>query len=113
VFIALSLLLAAACVVPGAAKLSGQPKMITSARHFGIPWSRYRLIGAAELAAAAGVVAGMSWAPIGVAAASGMAVLLLSALAAHRHAGDGAHEAVPALVALAACAAYLAVAVRP
>src|SRR5579862_5325318 len=81
VFIALSLLLAAACVVPGAAKLSGQPKMITSARHFGIPWSRYRLIGAAELAAAAGVVAGMSWAPIGVAAASGMAVLLLSALA--------------------------------
>ena len=110
-FIALSLLLTGACVVPGAAKLAGQSKMVASAGHFGIPWPRYRLIGAAELTAAAGVLAGLSWAPIGVAAASGMAALLVSALAAHRRAGDGLQEAVPAVFALAACVAYLALAV--
>jgi hypothetical protein len=70
-FTALSILLAITCLVPAGAKLSAHPKMQESARHFGIPWSRYRLIGAAELAAAAGVVAGLWWHPIGVGAAAG------------------------------------------
>ena len=86
--LAVSLLLAAACTVPAAAKLLGHPKMRASAARFGIPRSRYRLIGIAELAAAAGVLAGIAWPPLGIAAASGMAVLLLGALIAHRRAGD-------------------------
>ena len=48
--------------------------------------------------------------PIGLAAASGMAVLLLGALASHRRAGDTVKETVPGLVALAIAAAYLAAA---
>ncbi len=108
-FIALSVLLAVACLVPAIAKLGAHPKMLASAGHFGIPWSRYRLIGVAELVAAAGVLAGLIWAPIGVAAASGMCVLLVGALATHRRSGDRLQEATPALVALAAGLAYLAV----
>ena len=53
-FIAISLLLATACLLTAAGKLLGHPKMRQSAAHFGIPWRKYRLIGAAELAAAAG-----------------------------------------------------------
>jgi DoxX-like family len=53
-FVTVSLLLAAACLLPAAGKLLGHPKMRQSAAHFGIPWSGYRLIGIAELAAAAG-----------------------------------------------------------
>lgn len=109
-FIALSVLLAAACLVPAVAKLGSHPKMLASAGHFGIPWSRYRLIGVAELAAAAGVIAGLSWLPIGIAAASGMAVLLVGALTTHRRSGDRLQEAAPALVALAASFGYLGVA---
>ena len=110
-FIALSLLLAAACLVPAIAKLGAHPKMLASAGHFGIPWlSRYQLIGVAEIVAAAGVLAGLIWAPIGVAAASGMCVLLVGALATHQRSGDRLQEATPALVALAAGLAYLAVA---
>ena len=60
-FIALSVLLAVACLVPAIAKLGAHPKMLASAGHFGIPWSRYRLIGVAELLAAAGVIAGLIW----------------------------------------------------
>ena len=70
-FITISLLLAAACLLPAVGKLTGNPKMRQSAAHFGIPWSRYRLIGVAELAAAAGVVIGLWWHPLGVADSSG------------------------------------------
>ena len=75
-FVTISLLLAAACLLPAAGKLTGQPKMRKSAAHFGIPWPRYRLIGVAELAAAAGILIGLWWHPLGLAAAAGMALLL-------------------------------------
>jgi hypothetical protein len=110
-FIAVSLLLATACLVPAAAKLLGHPKMQKSAANFGIPWRRYRLIGVAELAAAAGVLAGLWWHPLGIAAAAGMVVLLIGALITHRRALDSTKEMAPALLTLAITIAYLAVAV--
>jgi DoxX-like family len=85
--------------------------MLASASHFDIPWSSYRLIGVAELAAVAGVLAGLYWLPIGVAAATGTAILLVGALTVHRQAGDGLQEAAPAVLALAVSLAYLAVAI--
>jgi len=111
VFVAVSLLLTAACLVPALGKLTAQPKMLASASHFGIPWPGYRLIGVAELAAVAGVLAGLFWLPMGVAAASGMAVLLVGALTAHRRVGDSPQQAAPAILALAVSLAYIAVAV--
>lgn len=110
-FIALSALLAAVCFLPGAAKLGSHPRMQGAAGHFGIPWPRYRLIGVAELAAAAGVLIGLVWLPLGVAAALGMAMLLIGALVAHRRAGDGLAHAAPALVAFGVSIAYVATAV--
>ena len=109
-FITISLLMAAACLLPAAGKLTGQRKMRQSAKHFGIPWPRYRLIGVAELAAAAGIVAGLWWHPLGVAAAVGLALLLIGALISHRRAADSGKEMAPALVALALTIAYLAIA---
>ena len=109
-FVTISLLLAAACLLPAAGKLTGNPKMRKSAAHFGIPWPRYRLIGVAELAAAAGVLIGLWWHPLGVAAAAGIALLLLGALIAHGRATDSGKEMAPALFALAITIAYLAIA---
>jgi uncharacterized membrane protein YhaH (DUF805 family) len=110
VFVTISLLLAAACLLPAAGKLTGQPKMRKSAAHFGIPWPKYRLIGVAELAAAAGILAGLWWHPLGVAAAAGLALLLIGALISHRRAADSGKEMAPALAALALTIAYLAIA---
>ena len=62
-FVTISLLMTAVCLLPAAGKLLGQPKMRQSAEHFGIPWPRYRLIGVAELAAAAGILIGLWWHP--------------------------------------------------
>jgi uncharacterized membrane protein YphA (DoxX/SURF4 family) len=108
-FAVLTLPLAAAYVLPGSAKLLAHPKMRRAAAHFGIPWSRYRLLGIAELAAAAGVLIGI-WGPaLGAAAAIGMILLLVGALITHRRAGDPVKEAVPALLVLLITVAYLAV----
>jgi uncharacterized membrane protein YphA (DoxX/SURF4 family) len=109
-FVAISLLLAAACLFPAAAKLASHPKMRHAAAHFGIPWSRYRLIGVAELAAAAGILIGLWWHPLGLAAAAAMALLLLGAIVAHRKAADSAQEMAPAWVALLLTLAYLTIA---
>jgi uncharacterized membrane protein YphA (DoxX/SURF4 family) len=109
-FITVSLLLAALCLLPAAGKLRGHPKMRQSAEHFGIGWPSYRLIGVAELAAAAGILIGLWWHPLGVVAAAGMGLLLLGALITHQRAGDSAKEMAPALVALAITIAYLAIA---
>ena len=109
-FIAVSFVLAAVCLVPALGKLLSHPKMLATADHLGVPWARYRMIGMAEVAACAGVLIGLVWAPLGVAAASGMALLLLGALGAHRRAGDDLPEAAAALVALGVSLAYLAAA---
>jgi uncharacterized membrane protein YphA (DoxX/SURF4 family) len=109
-FLTLSLLLLAVCLIPAAAKLAGHPKMRHAATHFGIAWRRYRLIGVAELVAAVGVLIGLLWRPAGLLAAAGMILLLIGALIAHRRAHDSVREALPALVALAVSGTYLAVA---
>lgn len=109
-FVTISLLLAAACLLPAVGKLTGQPKMRKSAAHFGIPWPRYRLIGVAELAAAAAILIGLWWHPLGVAAAAGMSLLLLGAIITHRKAADSGKEMAPALLALLLTLAYLAIA---
>src|SRR6266480_1067469 len=107
-FVTISLLLTAACLLPAVGKLTGQPKMRKSAAHFGIPWPRYRLIGVAELAAAAGILIGLWWHPLGVAAAAGMVLLVLGAIITHRKAADSVKEMAPALLALLLTLAYLA-----
>jgi hypothetical protein len=110
VFVVLSVLLAVGCLIPGVAKVVGHPKMQAAAGHFGIPFGLYRLIGTAEVAAAAGVLAGLVWAPLGVAAASGMVLLLAGALLAHSRARDGFKQTTLAFVVLGVSLAYLAAA---
>jgi uncharacterized membrane protein YphA (DoxX/SURF4 family) len=110
VFVTVSLLLAAVCLLPAAGKILGHPKMRQSAAHFGISWPRYQLIGVAELATTAGVLIGLWWHPLGLAAAAGMALLLLGAVITHRRAADSGKEMAPALLALAITLAYLAIA---
>jgi DoxX-like family len=106
----LSVILSVLCLLPAAGKLIGHPRMRASASHFGIAWERYRLIGVAELAAAAGVLAGLAWRPIGVSAGFCLAALILGALYTHIRAGDSPREAAPAVVVVIVDALYLGVA---
>jgi hypothetical protein len=84
--------------------------MQASADHFGIEWRRYRLLGVAELAAAAGLLAGLVWHPLGIAAALGLALLVGGAVVMHLRAGDSLKDIAPALAILLVTIVYLAVA---
>jgi hypothetical protein len=71
------------------AKVARQKAQVRTADKLRIPWERYRLIGVPEGAAAAGLLIGFASAPFGVAAAIGLILLMLGALALRIRVRDG------------------------
>ena len=69
--------------------------------HLGVAPLQWRLIGACELAGVAGVLVGLMWAPIGIAAAIGLALLSIGAIAFHVRASDSVADTAPAVIGLA------------
>ncbi len=70
--------------------------MRNAADHFGISWERYRGIGLLEVAGAAGVLVGFAFTALGAAAAIGLTLLMVAAVATHRRAGDPPAQMAPA-----------------
>jgi uncharacterized membrane protein len=68
---------------------------------------RWQQIGLLEVAGAVGVVIGLTLPPLGIAAAAGLVLLSLGAIATHVRAGDEPAAALPAFAALAMSAAAL------
>jgi hypothetical protein len=66
-----TLLLAALFTFSASIKLLGVPKSLAIRDHLGVSPNQWRVIGALELAGVIGVLAGLLWAPIGIAAAIG------------------------------------------
>lgn len=62
-------------------KLTKTRTELDKAAKLKIPWPRYRLIAVPETAAAAGLLAGLGIAALGIAAAAGLVVLMAGALA--------------------------------
>ena len=86
-----------AFAVLGAAKLAAVPSMRARAAHLGFSTAAYRRIGALELLAVAGIVAGLYDVRLAAAAAVGLVLLLLGAVITHARNGDGFAELAPAL----------------
>jgi uncharacterized membrane protein YphA (DoxX/SURF4 family) len=98
-------LLAAALLLSGRGKLVKDPQQMKTMSTVGFPEDKLWLLAAAETAGAAGVVAGLFWWPIGVAAAAGVILYFLGAVGAHLRVRDPSF--VPALVLLLAAVAAL------
>ena len=94
----LSCLLAAALLFSGSRKIAGGKAVTGEAAHLGVPMRGYRLIGVAEVAAAAGLLIGLAWAALGVAAATGLVLLMSGAVISHIRVGDAADRWAPAAV---------------
>jgi hypothetical protein len=88
-------------------KLTGQAVSVASRDHFAIPPVRWRQIGLLEVAGAFGVLVGLVLPPLGIAAATGLMLLSVGAIATHIRAGDRPAAALPAFAALALAAAAL------
>ncbi len=93
-------LLAALFGFAGVIKLAGVRQSLAIRDHLGVKPVQWRLIGSLELAGVAGVLAGLAWSPIGVAAAIGLALLILGAIVIHLRASDSAADTAPAVIGL-------------
>lgn len=103
-----TILLAALFLFAGGGKLAGVKQQVEARDHFGISASSWRVIGALEVAGAVGVLVGLLAVRfLGVAAAVGLVLVGIGAIATHVRAGDQPREAVPAVIALALAAATL------
>jgi len=96
-----TLLLATLFTFSASIKLLGVPRSLAIRDHLGVKPLQWRLIGACELAGVAGVLVGLIWAPIGIAAAIGLALLSVGAIAFHVRASDGALDMAPAVIGVA------------
>lgn len=103
--VVVTLLLAALFAFSSSIKLVGVPKSLAIRDHLGVSPVQWRLIGALELAGVAGVLVGLLWAPIGIAAAIGLILLSIGAVAFHLRASDRPMDMVPAVIGVALAAA--------
>jgi uncharacterized membrane protein YphA (DoxX/SURF4 family) len=103
----LAALLAAGFVAAGLPKVLAQPAAVDNARQLGYSQSAFRLIGLLELAGSAGLLIGLYWAPLGVAAAAGLALLTLGAVITHLRRKDPVKVAAPAVLYAVASIAVL------
>jgi hypothetical protein len=81
-------------------KLVGLRQSLAIRDHLGVKPVQWRLIGLLELAGVAGVLVGLAWPPIGVAAAIGLALLVLGAIVFHVRASDSVADMAPAVIGL-------------
>ena len=100
---AASLVIALVSLASGVPKMIGTTRMVQEANHLGLAAKHHVVIGALEIAAAAGLIAGLAHPAPGMAAATGLALLMTGAVVTHLRSGDHLKAALPALaVGLAA-----------
>lgn len=92
-----SVLLALVAAASGIPKIVGAARTVEEARHLGVPRLGYTVIGSLEVAAAAGVLAGLVVPPLGIAAAAGLVAMMAGAVASHARVGDRFAALAPAL----------------
>jgi hypothetical protein len=98
-------LLAAALLASGGAKLVKDPKVMKTMSTVGVPEGRVWLLAVAEIAGAVGLVVGLWWWPLGVAAAIGVVLYFLGAVGSHLRVKD--MDFAPALALLSVAVAAL------
>lgn len=111
--VVLTLVLTGSAFYGGISKLLGAGSTLNTAAHLGFSSGAFVKIGALETCGGIGLAAGLVAWPLGVAAATGLACLLIGAFTVHLRAGDPPAVAAPAAVVgvleLAVIALHLAV----
>jgi hypothetical protein len=103
-----SVLLAALLVLSAVRKLGHDPAVVATYRRVGVPEKRLNPLAVLLLAGAAGLVVGLWWEPVGIAAAAALVAYFVLAVGAHLRTRDTANAPMPALyLALSAAALIL------
>jgi uncharacterized membrane protein YphA (DoxX/SURF4 family) len=78
-----SILLAVVVAFSGYAKLKKTPQIVDTMAQVGVPAAKIPLLAYLEIAGAIGLIVGLFWWPIGVAAAIGVVLYFVGAVVAH------------------------------
>lgn len=97
-----TIMLASFLVLSAARKLSHREDVVRSYLRVGVPEDRLNTLAAILVAGAAGLVAGLVWPPIGVAAAAGLVCYFAVAACFHIRAHDARNLPTPVTVTLIA-----------
>lgn len=103
----LAIVLAPVLIFLGTAKVIRHPMMVAKARHLGFSERGFQLVGAIELVGIAGLLTGLFWPPLGVAAAAGLVLFLVGGAIAHARVKDTVTAMIPAVVCAALSASTL------
>jgi DoxX-like family len=96
--------LAAAIAYSALRKLSHRPEVVATYTRVGVPEDKLDYLACILLAAAGGLLVGLFWAPIAIAAAGSLVVYFAVALAFHVRASDLAHAPTPLAIEVVAVA---------
>ena len=96
--VVVTILVAALFTFSASIKLLGVAKSLEIRDHLGVKPLQWRLIGVCELAGVAGVLVGLWLEPIGIAAAIGLALLTIGAIAYHVRKSDTVADLAPAVI---------------
>ncbi|MFE3226189.1 DoxX family protein [Nocardia sp. NPDC059228] len=108
----IAVLLAAMVLASAATKLARTKDMVEGLHgHLGVPLSWFPFLSACEIAGAAGLIGGLWYKPIGIAAAVGLVLYFIGAVGAHLRKNDvkGAPSATVLLILSAVAIAFRAV----
>lgn len=105
---ALSALLALVFAFAGGSKVAGNAKLLEGGAHLGYSAGSYKVIGGLEAAGGAGLLIGLWLAPLGVAAATGLVLMMAGAVISHARVKDPVAEtAAPLVLGLVTAAALV------
>jgi hypothetical protein len=100
-----AVLLAALMSYAAARKLSHRAEVVATYTRVGVPEERLNLLAATLITGAAGLLLGLVWRPIGIAAAVATVVYFLVAITAHVRSSDLANVTTPIVMELLAAGA--------
>jgi len=107
-YLATTILLAAMALISALAKIRRDPHVVEVVHEtVGVPLKYFPVLTACELAGAAGLLLGIRWPLLGMAAAAGLVLYFVAAVASHLRVGD-AKGIGPAFFMLVLSAAALA-----
>jgi hypothetical protein len=99
------ILLALTLLVSAAAKLRHVPQLVEGLTSLGVPLGLFPFLAACEIAGASGLLIGLWYAPLGIAAAIGLVLYFVGAVGAHLRKSDFKGLPNAAVMLLAAGAA--------
>jgi DoxX-like protein len=110
-YIVAAILVSVVLVASGRGKLVKDEQVVTGLTKARVPLSWYPALALTEFAGALGLLIGIAWRPLGIAAATGVVLYFTGAALAHLTAKDVGGALVPAVIlAVAAATCWFAIA---